>query len=290
MDLYLKAVGFSNYKNKDSIKSLIQEVVNNPTEKYISNFGTEKIKVEYSKLFSKGLGLLIRGEIDEAEELIVESLIPYKKGEHVTDTSEVEIIQLDDSENYYAYCEEFKTATPITFQLQNVIDFLDIEKDESVFIEGVRLVALSTEGTIILPINKEEIDLMLEEEEDKWREDLIEQARKGDEEAIELLEIEALETSQIIQERLKKEDLLSILDGYLIPDVNKESVYSLLGNVEDVQLIKNDYTQEDVYILAVECMNSIIEICINKNDLVGIPTQGMRFKGTCWLQGHVEFS
>ncbi len=47
------------------------------------------------------------------------------------------------------------------------------------------------------------------------REELLSQAREGDEDAMDALEEEALEATRILRERLKNEDLLTILEGFL---------------------------------------------------------------------------
>lgn len=290
MEQYLSAVGFKECVEKKEIKKVVQKIMNSPTEKYISNFGEDKIKVEYCKKYDDELGIMVRGELDEKEEIKIYSVIPYKKGEIVMDISEVDIMDFDEKDDYYVYFEDVKTGTPITFCLQNVIDYLDIGEEENAYIESIRLVAMAIEGTIILPINKEEVDIMVEEEEEKWRASLLEMAREGDEEAIQLLEIDADQTAEIFRMRFQHEDLLSILEGYFIPYGLDDAEYSLMGTIEDYRLEVNSFTKEEVYILDVMCLNFKMEVCINKKDLIGVPSKGMRFKGICLVQGHVEFS
>lgn len=287
--LYITALGFSAYNTKEKAEKLVTEIIAEPNTRYISNYKTDEIRVEYYKEYGKNFGLVVRGALSETEELTIYSLIPYALGQEITDTHEIDVIKGDKTDTYNAYCEESRSGTPVSFFLQNVIDYLEIEDQEDVYIEGVRLVAFSVEGTVILPIDKDETDLLLEEEEDVFREELLEKARRGDEEAIMILEEEAIESSEILQERLKDEDLLSILEGFFVPAEDSDDIYSLLGTIEDVNEYKNKLTHEEVFVLNIKCMSLLIEVYINKKDIVGIPSVGMRFKGTSWVHGTIEF-
>ncbi len=291
MEQYLSAVGFKKLEETKQMKDVIQQIINDPTEKYISNYGEDKIKVELLKEYSDELGIIVRGELDEKEELKVFSIIPYKKGNLTMDIDEVDVIYSNNSkDDYYVYFEDIKTGNPITFFLQNVVDYLDIDEDEDAYVENIRLIALSNEGTVIFPINKDEVDKNLEQEEEQWRANLLELAREGDEEAIQLLEIDAEQSAELFKVRTKHEDLLTILEGYFIPYGLNDAEYSILGTIEDFCVETNALTKEEVYIMDVMCLNFKLQVCINKKDLIGIPSIGMRYKGICYVQGHVEFS
>ena len=289
MILYISALGFSEYDTKEKAEKLVASIIDHPTNRYISNYNTDEIKVEYYKEYGENFGLLIRGTLNEKEELTVYSLIPYSTGRSITDTHEIDVVKGLERDSYNAYCEESKTGTPISFFLQNVIDFLEADGQEDVYIKGVRLIAFSVEGTVILPIEKDEMDLLIEEEEDSLREELIEKARDGNEEALLQLEEEALEASALLQERLKSEDLLSVLEGFFVPIEDSEDIYSILGNIEQIDEAINKETNEKVYILKIKCMNFKVDVWINEKNLMGKPYIGMRFKGTSWVHGLIEF-
>lgn len=289
MMLYIKALGFSEYDSKEKAEVLVNSIVKQPTTKYISNFNKGKIKVEYYKEYGKNFGLLVRGTLNDKEELTIHSLVPYAIGRDLMDTHEVDVIKSEKKEIYSGYCEESKSGTPISFFLQNVIDYLEIEEKDDIYIRGVKLVAYSMEGTVILPINKDEEDLILEQQEDMIREELLEQARLGDEEALSLLEEEAFEASEVLQERMKSEDILSILEGFFVPLGESDDIYSILGIIEDVTEFTNRETNEQIYLLKLKCMGLLIDVYIHKNDLIGHPSIGMRFKGTSWVHGMIDF-
>lgn len=289
MILYIKALGFSAFDTREKAEALVSEVLKTPTKRYITNYKSDKIRVEYYKEYGSHFGLMARGEMDDNEELKVHSLLPYAVGTELTDTHEVDVVQGEKSDIFSAYCEESKSGTPISFFLQNVIDYLEIDEEEEIYIEGVRLSAFSIEGTVVLPIEKDEEDLSLEAEEDKIREELLEQARQGNEDAMEMLEEEAEEASQMLHERMMSEDILSILEGFFVPLGDDEDIYSILGTIEGVKAVLNRVTLEEIYMLKVKCMNLNIDVYIHKEDVVGQPMVGMRYKGTCWIHGIIEF-
>lgn len=52
----------------------------------------------------------------------------------------------------------------------------------------------------------------------------------------------------------------------------------------------NGWTNEEIYVLMVECSDLVFQIGINADDLLGEPAVGRRFKGIVWLQGYVNFA
>ncbi len=296
MILYIKSVGFSEYNTKEKAESLVASIIKDPDTKTTVGKGGGEVNVEYYRAFGKNFGLLVRGTVGENEELLIHSLVPYAEGRWLTDIHELEVDIDEVSDNYIGYCEEVRSGTPISFFLQNVIEYLDVEdemteadKDE-IYVDGIRLTAFCIEGTVILPIDKDEEDILAEEEEDALREMLLDKARSGDENALNILEEEALEASDALKERLQKEDILSILEGFFVPVGESSDIFSVLGSIEEIEYLENVQTEETVYLIKVKCMNIFIDVYVNEKDLVGHPTAGMRFKGTCWLHGKIDFS
>ena len=289
MILYIRALGFSEYDTKDKAKSLVGTIIEGPDAKYVWDTEDKTTFVEFYKEYGKGFGLVVRGIISEDDEINVHSLVPSTRSNFLVDTHEVDVVQLETKDVYHAFCEEISSGTPISFYLQNLKEYNELETEKEVYIEGIRLSGYCVEGTIILPIDKDNTDVLLEEEEEKIRRELLEQARKGDEEAMNILDEEAEDASRMLQERLKNEDILSVLEGFFVPVGEQDDVYSVLGNVEHVELLVNRVTNEEIFHIELNCMTVALEVYINKKDLIGQPTPGMRFKGTCWLHGEIDF-
>ena len=66
-------------------------------------------------------------------------------------------------------------------------------------------------------------------------------------------------------------------------------LYSILGEIEDFELVENSLTGEEVYVITLNCNELLFDIAINKQDILGEPKIGRRFKGSVWLQGKINF-
>lgn len=115
------------------------------------------------------------------------------------------------------------------------------------------------------------------------------EARKGDEAAIESLTLEDIDMYTMISRRVQDEDVFSIVETYFMPYGVECDQYHILGEIKSVQKIKNEYTEEKVWRMNLECNDMNFDVCINGKDLVGEPEVGRRFKGSVWLQGYVNF-
>ena len=128
-----------------------------------------------------------------------------------------------------------------------------------------------------------------ERESASKRKDLLADARKGNEEAIESLTLEDMDTYSMISKRIQNEDVFSIVETFFMPYGMECDKYQILGRIMECQEIENEYTKEKLYQMTVECNDIVLKICINIKDLFGEPEIGRRFKGIVWLQGRVQF-
>ena len=142
----------------------------------------------------------------------------------------------------------------------------------------LRFTGLSISGKILLPVIKG----MTEEENSDavlQRTKLIQAARDGDEEAIENLTLEDMDTYSMISRRIANEDVFSIVSTYFMPYGVECDHYSILGEILECRKVENSLTEEQIYVLTVESHDLIFEVCINQKDLLGEPQVGRRFKG-----------
>lgn len=115
------------------------------------------------------------------------------------------------------------------------------------------------------------------------------EAKRGDEAAIESLTIEDLDTYTKISRRIRTEDVFTIVDSSFMPYGVECDQYSIVGEIKSVDMVKNRYSGEAIYILEVDCNDFEVSIGINIEDLTGEPQVGRRFKGSIWLLGQVYF-
>ena len=289
MILYIRALGFSLFNTKEKAAIIVATIIKEYDAKYTWLTKDEEQVVEYYKNYGDGFGLIVRGVLAEDDEFKVQVLLPYTKGRHITEIHEVDVIKKKDQEVYHGFSEELETGTPISFFLQNLEQFKDAEQHKDTYVHNIRLVGYCIEGTVILPIDKDVTDTLLEEEEDRIRGELLKKARDGDEDSIDRLDNEAVEASEVLQERLQKEDILSVLEGFFVPSGDNDDIYSILGDIKKVEKVINLKTKEEVYKITLKCMSIVMDIFINKLDLIGNPTVGMRMKCTSWVHGIIDF-
>ena len=141
---------------------------------------------------------------------------------------------------------------------------------------------------ILLPAHRKAETVKSQKEQDE-RERLIQAAKKGDEAAIENLTIEDIDTYNQLSQRILKEDVFSIVDSSFMPCGVECDQYQVVGEILELVEETNHYTKEIVYIMVIECNNLSITLAVNKDDVLGEPAVGRRFKGQIWLQGSVAF-
>lgn len=114
-------------------------------------------------------------------------------------------------------------------------------------------------------------------------------AKNGDEEAMESLTIEDMDTYAMISQRVENEDVYSIVDSYFMPYGMECDLYNIMGEILDCTRVQNILTGDSIYEMRICCNDIEMDVCINENDLLGEPLRGRRFKGIVWLQGNVDF-
>ena len=290
MHSFLRAVGFSNIKSRKDEDELIAYVIENANEKRIFAVNEDTAYVEMTFEFSERVGITLFGEYDENEKFHLEHYYPFLRGINETTREEVFISKRVDTESYTGMCDDYKVGVSLIFYLQNVIDYMEMKKNGRGYSAApVIMSALSTEGKILFPVEKSEKQIKISNADNKHRSNLIAEARKGNQEAIENLTIQDIDLYSLISKRAKNEDVYSIVDTSFVPYGSESDNYTILGEIKEVRSIKNSKSSEEMYGLVIECNQLTFEVCINKNDLLGEPEIGRRFKGNVWLQGKVEF-
>lgn len=288
MHQFLSSVGFSEYRKKEQIDMLIQDVIQRPSNRVTMKADNGTEYVELSKDYGEFMGIAVRGEYDSAGEFMPEYYFPYFCGSGITTTEHVDIERHSDKDSFAGICDETRVGVTLIFYLQNALEyFKEYYQGKLHGNMQTSLTGLSSHGTIILPVNMEDAKDKTGKNRGKDRLSLIEAAREGDEEAIESLTIEDIDTYSMISRRIAYEDILTIVSTYFMPYGIESDHYAILGNIVDYHYTKNAFTNEDICIMTLDCNNMVFDICVNTKDLVGQPDIGRRYKGIIWMQGAV---
>lgn len=288
----MRAIGFSNINNRMDLNRVLEDIIESPTKMRLIQVGEKENLTEITMEYAEGMGITLRGEMDDNNKFQMEHYFPCVYGQSISTREEVGINKRVDTEAYTGMCDDFRLGVSLIFYLQNVIEFLEKKKQNMPMTTpfSITLAALSLDGRILLPIEKDEIQVRNTTAETKYRNNLIAEAKKGNQDAIDSLTIDDIDTYAMVSRRAKKEDIYSIVDTSFIPFGSESDNYSVIATITDCNLIMNSLTKEEIYDLQLVCNDLNFRVCINKEDLMGEPVVGRRFKGNIWMQGSIDFS
>ena len=289
MHSYLKTVGFSKVKKREEIREILLDVVRNYDEKTAVEDYPDGVFVEFSKNYGSSCGITVCGQYDEKNRFHIEYYFPFFRGTGITTQEQVTVERHADREAFSGACDDLRIGITLIFYLQNGTEYM-LEKQKKV--PGNRsttLSGLAGEGRILLPVLKDKEAVKVEKEISTNRSNLIAAARNGDEEAMESLTMEDMDTYSMISHRIVHEDILSIVDSYFMPCGIQCDQYSVLGEILEFHTFENIATGEELLQMKIDCNNIQFDVCINQKDLLGEPAVGRRFRGDIWLQGQIHF-
>ncbi|MGO5231761.1 DUF3881 family protein [Thermoguttaceae bacterium LCP21S3_D4] len=290
MHSYLRAIGFQNNMKKSDIEKLTDEIISCPDRIEVSEDSMGNEFVEMTKEIAPEVGIRVCGEYAEDGTFRTEYYYPYVEGDGITTQEQIEIEKHSEKESYAGVCDEMKLGVTLIFYLQNVAEYLsEHHRNPKMRPMSATLSALSLNGKIIMPISKNEKQIQNTKKNSQDRNYLIAAAREGDEDAIENLTLEDIDTYSMLSRRIANEDILSIVDSYFMPYGIESDQYSILGEIVDYRMENNKMTNDRICILTVDCNDLIYNVCINEKDLLGEPAIGRRFKGVIWMQGKVNY-
>ncbi len=291
MHKFLRAVGFSEYTKKQEIIRLLERAERCPMETRIVQMKEGSRAQIYTETGSQ-IGISICGEYNDRDELEREYYFPFLRSTCISTMAPCQVQRHAEKESYAGICEEYRVGVSLIFYLQNGMDYVQRlgETYRSQRISSVMLSALSTYGRILLPVYKTEKQRERIKVAATARAGLLEAAKRGDQKAMDSLAMEDMDLYTAVSSRVKNEDVYSIVDSCFMPFGVECDQYSILGEILEVEKIINGWTNEEIYVLMVECSDLVFQVGINTKDLLGEPMAGRRFKGTVWMQGYVNFS
>lgn len=290
MHKFLRTVGFSEIGKKE-LANIMKKIIEYPTTEKKARDSEGNEFAEITKEFGEMFGISLRGTYNEKNEFEVDYYYPYFCGKTISTTEQADVEKHAEKESYAGVCDEVRIGVTLIFYLQNIVDYLALRnyKRYRSYAQGIILSALSTEGKILFPVNKSEKKQNSLRKDSSDRNYLIAAAREGDEDAIENLTLEDIDTYSLLSRRVTHEDIMSIVDSYFMPYGIESDQYSILGEIMDYSKCQNELTGENVYVMDILCNDLNFGVCINEKDLLGVPEVGRRFKGNVWMQGSIHY-
>ncbi|GLG04708.1 DUF3881 family protein [Drancourtella massiliensis] len=292
MHKYSKAIGFGGDISGSMMRKVEEEVRREFTshERMILDEDTDYC--EFRKILGERLELAMYGVMDLDENFEKEYSVPVFQGKGITTYADVIVEKKIDKEAYIGICEDARVDISLMFYLQNPMEYVrelqsgNLSKKKT----SVTLAGLAYDGTVLFPVTKNEKDKKEQREQFRDRMMLVSAARKGDSEAIETLTLKDMDTYQKVSKRVVTEDIFSIIDTYFMPYGVECDLYSIMGEILDMDLVINEVTREKIMILTLDVNEMIFDVCIPKANILGEPAVGRRFRTNIWLQGKINFS
>lgn len=280
------------YQKKHDIRKLLRELVEEaePSQIQKLQLDSETNLCRVRTEMAPDMGVDIYGEMDEEGYIVPEYYVPYVISHDVSSEAECSIQRHTEKETYAGLLEEFRVGISLIYYLENVMEYREKKISKEHFeVSYVNLSGLAVNGKILLPIKKTAKQVEMAKVAAKERTDLIEAAKNGDEDAMETLTIEDIDLYSQISRRMMTEDIYSIIDNCFMPCGIECDQYAVIGDILEIDVKKNKRTGEEVYDMKLECNDMIFHVAINKQDLIGHPEVGRRFKGQIWMMGTAGF-
>lgn len=290
MHHYLRAIGFHELKTTKELDLVLDEIIENPNRMQTARDTKGNEIAELTKEYGSGFGLRVIGQFVDDEGFEIDYYYPYFTGNSVTTEENISVERHAGNESFAGICDDVRIGVSLIFYVQNGIEYLnETYHDETCLSKAtVTLSGLSTDGRIIMPIAKQKKKVETPAQVQQ-RHSLMAAALAGDEDAMESLTLEDMDTYSMLSNRIMDEDVLSIVETSFMPYGIESDQYQVIGEILDFTMLPNKETMEELYILTLECSDMVFDVCINRKDLLGEPAVGRRFKGTIWLQGKLNF-
>ena len=292
MHNYLRAIGFNDYfESEYELDLFLDELFHTyQQKKAVHDEDKKETFLELSKSFGPNMGIRVCGEMDD-NGFHRRYYYPYLTGTGATTDADLTMEKKVNGECFAGMCEDARLGISLIFFLQNPAD---VRKEAAAnYLKGNKITTtlsgLAAGGMILLP--KKEVRTGQDGQTEYYRkhEKLVSAARNGNQEAIESLTLEDMDTYAMISRRIIHEDILTIVDSYIMPYGIECDQYQVLGTILFFTKVYNSLTREAIYQMTIDCNGLQFDICINAADLLGEPETGRRFKGNVWLQGRVNF-
>lgn len=290
---FLRSIGFSELKKNKELYKILQTVVNCPDEQAMYKDADENEFACFSKNLGGEMGISVCGYFVNEREFRVEYYYPYLRGTNISSEEPIEIERHASTQAFAGICDDVKLGVTLIFYVDNVIDVMRETKYSGNFINTANTVlsGLAESGKILLPVMKTKKQAAIKQKTAQVRMDLLKQARDGNQEAMENLTMNDMDTYSNLSRRVRmqKEDILTIVESSIIPYGVESDQYTIIGEITSCFKEINEISGEKVWILNLLCNNIPFDVCINEKDLYGEPEIGRRFRGRVWMQGHLNF-
>ncbi|MBQ8040826.1 MAG: DUF3881 family protein, partial [Lachnospiraceae bacterium] len=212
MHKYLRTVGFRDIKNKKELKEILTDVVVTSSDRSYSQLEEDTKVAIMSKNISPSLGISVCGEFDDNGHFVFDYYFPYLHSFLKSVQEEISVERHSSQVSFAGVCEEVNFGVILIFYLQNFAGYFDAKKNNLLKNSYISLTGLSTNGRIIFPLEKSNMQRRSQKIYSEKRKTLMQDARKGIESAIESLSIQDMGLYNTICKKILESDVYSLVD------------------------------------------------------------------------------
>jgi hypothetical protein len=294
LNKFMRAIGFSRQLKRKELSALIAYEIHQCDQRaYTSNDEDEdSILAQYDLSMGGPFGICVCGQFDENDQFFPDYWYPYLRSDEISSGEGISVEPRIDNDTYAGVCEDLRVGVTLIFRLQNTVEYLKNTHTSFQPLQGasVSLAALSTEGTILMPLYKTQEEEQRSTEERDYKVEQLRKAKNGDDEANRVLTAMDMEQYAGLMSQIRRNDIYTVVESYLMPYGAECELYSLLGEICKISEFRNKVSDEKVYVLRVDCNGLCMDVMINQEDLYGEPEIGRRFRGSIWMQGRIHFT
>ena len=292
MHKYLRAIGMASIHTRDQYRKVLRGSVSSAARKAYTKTGDGQIFAEYYKDYGTGFGLCLRGDVEDGKVFFYEYAFPFLRGSSMCGSRDILVDEHIEKKSFSCVSEDIYAGVAVICYLQNAVPYINAEEQGNWPDANVKmsLTGLSIEGKILLPLYKDEEDEKNARHYNLHKKDVVLKALDGDEDALEELSTSDIKLYHKLHVRIRDEDIFSLVDTSIIPYGVECDLYSILGEIKSFRTEENTFTHEKVVIMTLDVNGVLMDVAINRDDLLGEPDVGRRFKGVIWLQGELHFS
>ena len=288
MNRYLSSVGFSYIRDQKQLKELLGSITASPDREMIL---PGKNDGEYSRLCIRetgsDTGIGVYGTVDSSGAFETEYYYPYIDSHVCSTLAECDIEKQTEKDAWSGVCDDYHLGMNLIFSLLN---FMEYRRRESLTgmtpgVNGVCLSGLAVNGKVLLPVHKTEDQIRIQEKEELRSEKLMRAAMNGDQDAMDELTYDDMNTYSSVSRRIEKNDIYSVIETFILPGGVECDQYTVMGYISSVSENTNPLTGEKINILEVVSNQIPMRLAISSEELLGTPKVGCRFKADIWLQG-----
>ncbi len=290
MHSYLKTIGFRKIRTNSEMKEYIHQITEHPDREEVVQIDENSITM-FTKYVSENMGVAVCGEYEENGDFHTEYYFPFVDSDIPSLVNTGTIRKQGALQAYSVLTEDYRFGVSLIFYLTN---FMELAAAGNLRVWSgasatICLSALASEARILMPVQKSEEDREKEKVASSKRTKMIEAAKDGNQAAMDDLTYEEMTLYNQLNQRVKKEDLYSIIDTFFMPSVVECDQYAFMGEIMEVKNWTNQITGEMGYHMLVNCNQMQFSVTVHKDDLLGEPEVGRRVKGQIWMQGTMKF-